>query len=238
MKRFIISVIAFCLLFVTFGFAQDNINIINNATYGVDVRSQYLGVIGSVCYDEPVAQHDLFVSFAHNIYAELWVSHNFDGGQNGGQEVDYFCGWDNNRFNIGMAYVDLNKLWRSGDDMLYPYVKWTQKMDAGISVYAEVDGVIDLNVSNNTGMLGQIGANFSTLESKKFGIVGNAHLLYDDGVFQGKEGLISFFSAGIEYHLTKKTTVRIVNVKFISPLAAAEDRETEHSLSSGLSIGF
>ena len=185
--------------------------------------SQYITENGVVLHDRPVFQADAFWSLSHGGYVDLWASRSVDGRNS---ELDYTVGWSSKFADVSVAYFDLEPLWRP-NDIVQTKVQFMFPKKVGAH---ELVGYVALNhmrprddPSKNSGDFVRVGLSDTWVLNSGTTIRQHAWLLHDSGVFQGEEGFLARYEAGVRFRrgsYTLEPFIRL-SVPFVS------DRHTE-----------
>lgn len=237
--------------------ATENTN--SNWTPSVTLRSviasEYLMFsTGSILYDKPVIQTDLFVIFRNGFYFDLWNSAPFEGyDHNLGTEQDLGIGWAGPLFvfgingkasdmilDIGIAYFNEPKLLTLGaDDVLYSHVKLSKEfklatISGQFENYASMPGSFYPG-----GNLFSIGFNKGRSFFKdRVSASTSLALAYGTDMFGLDSGFFLRGSVELDWKLTKRLTMILPQVNYYAPLTVHDNRSLDAVVFSGFSYQF
>jgi hypothetical protein len=245
MKRNIIAAILIALMW-TCTMEANETNGLPSVTFKSAYANKYLAFgSGSVLYDKPVIQSDLFISFPCGFYLDLWNSKSLEGkwNENFGNEVDYGIGWAGSvhgySINIGVTYFDEPDVFTLGaGDILYSHASiahayWKWMVSATWENYVTMP-----NTGIEGGNLFSIGIARSFQLHERVQLNTSTAIVYDDGGFGRDDGFLQKGNVGLDWKITEKLTLNAPSVNFYVPISVHDARNTDSVIFAGLTYRF
>lgn len=199
---------------------------------------------GSLLYNKPVIQSDLFISFNDGLYVDLWDSKSLNSSwENYGNEIDYGLGWSGKIYGFGLDvgvfyYDEPSGLTFDEKDSWNSHIKISRDLRV-CTVYGSLDNYMVMPDSEvEGGNLCTLGAQKALEVNKLLSAKTYASVAYDDGAYCGDNGLIFHTGGELDWRITKKLTLIVPEVKVYVPLTVQDARENEIVLYSGFSYQF
>ncbi len=216
-------------------------------------RSQYVFSNGFVVHDEPVIQTDLFVTFEHGVFADLWTSvptNLSEIGDNFGTEAMLTLGWKGRvgDYNLSFAveYEDLhNTLSFEGTDFqifvgdVSRDFKATDDFTITPFLHLETNFTFDGVVQGDT--LPRLGTRLSWHINDIVSVSSQIMAVYDPGILGGDAGWIGNAEAAFNWKIKDNLFLEAPYTRLIQPITAfsdADGRNTEIVFGFGLSYTF
>ncbi len=229
------------------GIRADGTNGWPSVTFKSTYANKYLAFgSGSVLYDEPVMQSDLFIAFDSGLYLDLWNSKSFSGKWNGnlGNEVDYGIGWAGKvrdfNVDIGVTYFDEPKMFnlKSGD-IIYTHASISRECRKYLVSWTWENYITMPNTGFQGGNLfsARIYRGFQLIQDKATLNLSTA-LVYDDGGFGADDGFLQKGNVGIDWKITDHLMLNAPSVNYYVPISVHDARKTDTVIFAGLTYKF
>jgi hypothetical protein len=211
----------------------------------VDIKNRYLVDNAVVPHDDPVVQTDLWFTLPHGFYADLWLSTGLDGKNNGGREANYGAGNRGTFWDVSLFYFDFADLFSKkafGDVFsarLELFKRFELNESNGITLFARPEYLLaTYKPADNSGALihGGIRHHWSIGENVSVNTYGR--LTHDTGLFQADSGWLLDLGSKLSYRVTKAITVHPLNARMVSPIIGINDRDTNWSVGTGITVAF
>ena len=254
MKQFIVSMMVALAVSTSVATAgETNSGWDASVTLKTLVADKYLG-FGSGCmfYHKPVIQSDLFVAFKNGAYVDVWNSTAFEHfNRNFGTEQDLGIGWagpltklglnlPNWSLDIGTTLFDEPPVENIGaGDVFFNHIKLSRDCK-WMTVNAMFENFLFLPHSQAHGAnLLSLGASKEvTFCRDRLVLSASLSGVYDTGgTYEGK-GFFLRGTAELDYKLTKKLTLIIVQVAYYAPLSVHDGRQLDQVISAGVAYKF
>jgi hypothetical protein len=265
MKRTIIAVLAAAIYALSQPLAMaEGQNVVTNqslnpwtpsVTFSSVLASKYVSsVSGGTCYDKPMVQSDLFISFQNGFYVDLWNSTPFQGyNHNYGTEQDFGIGWSGALSTFGLKgpvsdlvldvnfeYFDEPVLLTFGaGDILYGKINLS-KAFKWVTINACYEDCVNMpGTGCKGGSFYSVGASKGVSFFKDRVNASTAFMFtYDDGGYGLDKGFFLHGSAELDWKLTKHLTLFLPRVKYALPLTVHDDRSPNIGFLGGFSYRF
>ena len=241
-----VAVLVVVALTASFVSAEDKDKV--SVTVTSVVLSKYIGSAGSLAYDKPVWQTDIFISLPKGFYIDLWHSGDLRhglGSQNYGNEIDWTFGWSPTfkwaQVDVGATYIDEPSLfgkWR--EDYVVPYLEVRRGIDAGkghtLIPYLRAELILPVKMDwegrDDRYFLGTRHqwkvAPWLTLNSNLAVVHGRAN-----------EGIIGKYDLFAFWPVSKKVSLIVPAIKTALPISGvAEGHHSEIAVGAGISFNF
>lgn len=206
-----------------------------NYTLTTKVFDKYLGANGSVFYDAPVIQPDLFVAFQNGVYADLWASRGDAGqwGEDFDSEINVSGGWANEFFDGGILYIATEP---SASDVLEFYLGiTTRELGGWAKVYLKAEHYLAMTGNNPArGTITRFGLQGSQ-ERGRLGFDWKVGGFYDTGAFGFSEGTLAECGVATFYNFEKVAWLSLGStLKATTPIHLNHDDGREFNYAVGL----
>lgn len=256
MRRIFLVALVMMFPWTTMAVAEDDVAI----TVTPEIWSQYLGSGGSVLYDEPVAQIDVFVAFPKGVgilpagtYIDIWGSAGLDDNDTSseyGDEVDLSIGWKGPIEKLGngvvaeleVAYYDCNKVGTTPKGDFFQIQAGLSKTYGAFTPYIIGKLCFPTGVADPEGNLRvHMGVNHCLQLAEKVSLSHSPELVYDNGSYGRDQEWLARYCASLDVALSENITLSAIKIKFSTPITdipESDGRKTELVWGSGFSIAF
>jgi hypothetical protein len=212
--------------------------------------SKYLAFgSGSVLFDKPAVQTNLFVGFENGWSVDLWNSKSFTKwNKDFGSEVDYGIAWDGKigdqlTANVGVIYFDEPKVFTLGaGDIVYSHASLTRvygERKNEIRVTLGFENYVTMPHSGfQGGNLYSLGASRTYSLGEKVSLTNSLTSVYDDGGFGFDSGWLLRGILSLDWKISERMTLALPQVSYYIPLTVHDSRKTDAVFSGGLAYRF
>jgi hypothetical protein len=245
MKKMLMVFVAVAVLMANSVNAEDKLSVSITSL----VLSRYIGGAGSLVYDKPVLQSDIFISFPKSFYIDIWhsgdLAHGF-ASPNYGNEIDWTAGYAPGfkwgQIDVGISFIDEPKLFRfkKGEEYAAPYAEVRRGIGLGkrhtLIPYVRTELILPMTMKwEGREERYFLGTRHQWKVASWLILKSNLVLVHS----RANEGVMGRYDLFVNWPITKKITLITPAIKTALPISGvAKSHHSEIAVGGGITFNF